>query len=122
MPDVRDYLARSAVLVVPLRIGGGMRIKLLDFFSAGKAVVATSIGAEGNMAKDSVHALIRDADVPFADGVAELLSDPSSRSSMGSTARELVMTEYSWKKIAMELTGLYESVISDGVLPSDFAI
>ncbi|HEX5315662.1 MAG TPA: glycosyltransferase family 4 protein, partial [Candidatus Kapabacteria bacterium] len=52
VPDVRDYLAHSAVLVVPLRIGGGMRLKLLDFFAAGKAVVATSIAAEGNLAQN----------------------------------------------------------------------
>jgi len=111
--DVRDYLSRSAVLVVPLRIGGGMRIKLLDFFSAGKAVVTTSVGAEGNLAKDSIHALIRDGDQGFADGVAELLSDPSSRHSMGTAARALVMKEYSWKKIAQDFTEIYESVISE---------
>jgi polysaccharide biosynthesis protein PslH len=122
VPDVRDYLARSAVLVVPLRIGGGMRLKLLDFFAAGKAVVATSIAAEGNLAQNGSEFLLADATASFSDSVLRLLSDAAIRQKLGVNAREIVMQKYSWKKIGMDLTGFYESVIAmaSKVSASDF--
>jgi len=112
VPDVRDYLARSTVLVVPLRIGGGMRIKILEFFAAGKAVVSTSIGAEGNRGKDGVHILIRDSEQAFANGVLELLSDPARRESLGQHARELIVSRYSWEQVVRDFTALYEEVLA----------
>ncbi|MFI5200837.1 MAG: glycosyltransferase family 4 protein [Candidatus Kapaibacterium sp.] len=118
VPDVRDFLAHSAVLVVPLRIGGGMRLKLLDFFAAGKASVATSIAAEGNIAQHGRELLIADTPESFAGGVLELLSNEELRRALGTSGRELVMREYSWKKIAKDLTGLYESVRALRTIPS----
>ncbi len=115
VPDIRDYLSRSAVLVVPLRIGGGMRLKLLEFFAAGKAVVSTSIGAEGNLAADGVHLLIRNGKDAFAAGILELLKNPDLRASLGKSARDLVTTEYSWDRIASEFESLYEEVTASRV-------
>ncbi len=112
VPDVRDYLARSAVLVVPLRIGGGMRLKLLDFFAAGKAVVTTSIGSEGNLAKDSVEVLIHDEPRAFAAATSELLRNADMRHKLGGSARKLVMQEYSWEKIGEDFIALYQSALS----------
>ncbi len=112
VPDIRDFLANSAVLVVPLRIGGGMRLKLLDFFASGKAVVTTTIGAEGNLAKDGIHALIRDTEEGFAEAVLQLLADPELRKMLGTNARELVLQHYSWRTIAQDFTRLYESVMA----------
>ncbi len=111
VPDVRDYLARSAVLVVPLRIGGGMRLKLLEGFSSGKAIVSTSIGAEGNMARNGTHLLIRDGAEAFATGVVELLSNAELRRRLGESARKLVMEAYSWEKIGMDFIALYRSLL-----------
>lgn len=108
LPDVRDFLARSAVLVVPLRIGGGMRLKLLDFFASGKAVVATTIAAEGNLAQDGRELIIADRPATFADSVLGLLSNPDKRGRLASSARELATKEYSWKKIGEDFTRLYE--------------
>lgn len=112
VPDVRDYLGRSAVLVVPLRIGGGMRLKLLEGFACGKAIVSTLIGAEGNKALDGTHLLVRDGAEAFASGVVELLSDAELRRRLGEAARTLVMQEYSWEKIGKEFTALYESLLA----------
>ncbi len=112
VPDVRDYLARSAVLVVPLRIGGGMRLKLLDFFAAGKPVVASTIAAEGNLAQNAIHALIRDEAASFAGGVLELTSNEALRGRLGHAARDLVMREYSWEKIGKDMAELYGSVVA----------
>lgn len=111
VPDVRDYLARAAVLVVPLRVGGGMRLKLLEGFAAGKAIVSTSIGAEGNEAQNGVHLVIRDGAKQFADAVLNLLSDPTLQQSLGKNARELAERKYSWPSIIRMVTHLYEEVL-----------
>jgi glycosyltransferase involved in cell wall biosynthesis len=108
VPDIRDYLAHSAVLVVPLRIGGGMRLKLLEFFSSAKAVVSTSIGAEGSQASNGVELLLREDDDSFADAVIALLADASLRASLGNAGRELVVREYSWQKIGEAFIAFYK--------------
>ncbi len=110
VPDVRDYLAHSAVLVVPLRIGGGMRLKLLEFFAAGKAVVATSIAAEGNLAKDGVEVLIRDEPQSFVTAISELMTNAELRHRLGDSAQKLVLQAYDWKKIGEDFTILYNSL------------
>jgi len=110
VPDIREYLAKSTVLIVPLRIGGGMRLKILDFFAAGKAVVSTSIGAEGNLAKDAVHLLLRDSAEDFAEGVAWFLADRNRRQEFALRARTLVEEKYSWERIAQEFDRVYVSV------------
>ena len=120
VPDVRDYLALAAVLVVPLRIGGGMRVKLLEFFAAGKAVVSSSIGAEGNEGNDGEHLLICDTDASFAEAVLELLEDRSARQSLGSAAHELAISRYGSERIAKAFTALYEEVlVREGCYPTD---
>jgi glycosyltransferase involved in cell wall biosynthesis len=112
VPDVRDYFARAAVVVVPLRIGGGMRVKLLELFAAGKAVVSTSIGAEGNRGEDNVHLMLRDDAQSFASAVAELLGAPALRNMLGQNARKLAIDNYSWSHIAREFAALYERAIA----------
>ncbi len=114
VPDVRDYLARSAVLVVPLRIGGGMRLKLLEFFASGKAVVSTTIGAEGNLAEDGIQVLIRNDPESFAEATVALLDSNSFRQSLQANARALVIKEYSWNRIAEDFISFYEQIISVG--------
>jgi polysaccharide biosynthesis protein PslH len=112
VPDVRDYLARSAVLVVPLRIGGGMRLKLLDFFAAGKAVVASSIAAEGNLGKNKSEILISDQAEDFAKATLQLLNDQALRNNLGKHARRLVEQEYAWHKIGLLFEQLYRDIFS----------
>jgi glycosyltransferase involved in cell wall biosynthesis len=113
VPDVRDYLAYSAVLVVPLRVGGGMRLKLLEAFAAGKAIVSTSIGAEGNVAQNGTHILIRDGASDFAEGVVELLSNSKLRQTLGLNARELAVSKYGWDHIVSEFVNLYNHVLCE---------
>ncbi len=113
VPDVRPFLARSAVMICPLRVGGGMRLKLLDFFAAGKAVVSTRIGAEGNAAQDGEHILLRDDKESFAQAVIMLLQDENLRKKLGANARALAEREYSWDSIGKRFCEVYEKVIAD---------
>jgi polysaccharide biosynthesis protein PslH len=94
--DVRPYLAKSAVYVVPLRIGGGTRLKIFEAMSAGRAVVATTVGAEGLPAQHGQHLLLADTPEAFAQSVVRLLRDDSTRTALEHRARALVAERYDW--------------------------
>ncbi len=109
--DIRPYVRRSTVMICPLRVGGGMRLKLLDFFAMGKAVVSTSIGAEGNIACNDMHILIGDTPQEFAKHVVHLIGSPEERKRLGANARRLVENEYSWESVGKRFIELYRRVI-----------
>jgi glycosyltransferase involved in cell wall biosynthesis len=113
VPDIRGYLEKAKILICPLRIGGGMRLKLLDFFAAGKVVVSTRIGAEGNIGEDGVHILLRDDARSFAEGVNSLLSNDSLRHTIERNARELAEVQYSWGGIAKQFVSAYEHLLEN---------
>src|SRR5690606_19543441 len=79
VPDVNTYLQRASVVVAPLRAGGGMRLKVLQAMAAGKAVVATTLGAEGLVGGTDRPLLLADDEEGFASAVAGLLSDAEHR-------------------------------------------
>jgi glycosyltransferase involved in cell wall biosynthesis len=112
IPDIRSELAKAKVMICPLRVGGGMRLKLLDFFAAGKAVVSTHIGAEGNLGIDGKHLLLRDDPRSFADAAISLLENDILRNRLGANARALAEGKYSWQSIAREFSRVYEEVLS----------
>lgn len=111
VPDIRPYLAATSVMVCPLRVGGGMRLKLLDFFAAGKAVVSTHIGAEGNLGIDNEHILLRDEPKSFANAIVTLLDDRDFAQQIGRNARILAEKEYSWQRIARDFVGVYDELL-----------
>ena len=98
--DVRPYLAASTVNVVPLRIGGGTRLKIFEAMAAGRAVVSTTIGAEGLPTEHGRHLLLADDPVAFARSVVTLLRDAEARQAMESEARTLVTERYDWSAVA----------------------
>lgn len=110
--DVRPYIASAACYVVPLRIGGGTRIKILDAWAMGKAVVSTSIGCEGLDARDGTNILIADSPSEFADCVARVLDDSVLRSRLGDAARRTVEDRYSWDAIGAEMNEMYLDLIA----------
>jgi len=112
VPDTRPFLARSAVYVVPIRIGGGTRLKILDAFAAGKAVVSTSLGCEGISCEDGVHICMADTPEAFADKVVELFNNIDDRQKLERNARQLVERAYSWKIIGSRLRSLYRELLS----------
>jgi polysaccharide biosynthesis protein PslH len=101
--DVRPYLARAGVVVVPLRIAGGSRLKILEALAAGKAVVSTSIGAEGLELVPGEHFEVADTPLQFAERTAALLADVKMRDRLGENGRRLVTDRYGWDRIVPAL-------------------
>jgi sugar transferase (PEP-CTERM/EpsH1 system associated) len=98
--DVRPFMQQAAVYVVPLRIGGGTRLKIFEAMAMGKPVVSTTIGAEGLPVTDGVHALIADGPQRFAGAVLALLGDARRRMAIGNAGRALVVDRFDWSAAA----------------------
>ena len=107
VPDVRPYIAASAVYVVPMRIGGGTRLKVLEAMAMGKAIVSTSLGCEGYPVRDGAELLIADSPAAFARAVVALLRDPARRLRLGLAAREFAVSRYDWRAIVPRLEAAY---------------
>jgi polysaccharide biosynthesis protein PslH len=108
--EVGSYVGRAAVIVVPLRIGGGSRIKILEALAAGKAVISTTIGAEGLDVIAGEHLLIADSPEEFAAGVEDLLASTRLRQLLGDNGRKLVTERYGWDQIANRLEKVWYDV------------
>lgn len=111
LDDVRPVVRHAGVYVVPLRVGGGTRLKVLDAMAMGKAIVSTSIGCEGIDVRDGEHLVVADSPTRFADSVVELLADPARRLRLGRAARTLVETRYSWPLAANLLRQAYAAAV-----------
>lgn len=116
--DIRQAMARAQVCVVPLRIGSGVRIKLLEMFAMGRAVVSTSVGAEGLGVTHDEHLLIADTPEQFAKEVVGLLRDNARRARLGAEARAHVTRQYSWERVADLFEAVYRSLVSDPAKPT----
>lgn len=111
--DVRPYVAKAAVYVVPLRIGGGTRLKVVDALAQGKAIVSTTIGCEGIEVTPGENILIADEPRAFADQVIGLLRNPEERERLGRAARALAERRYAWDKVGTRLEEAYEQARSN---------
>ncbi|MFH1373863.1 MAG: glycosyltransferase [bacterium] len=97
--DVRPYIARAGVYIVPLRIGGGSRLKILEAMAMGKAVVSTSVGAEGLRVEDGVDILLGDTPQQFTRQVIDCLNDEKRRQTLAERGRQLVQKHYRWEQL-----------------------
>lgn len=98
--DIRPYLRQASVCVVPLRVGSGTRLKIFEAMAMGKAVVATSVGAEGLPVQSGKNIILADRPEEFAQSAIRLLMDREARRRMGREARQLVEQKYSWASAA----------------------
>lgn len=98
--DVRPHIARGAVYVVPLRIGGGTRLKIFEAMSMAKAVVSTTVGAEGLPVTSGRDIDIADEPSRFAHAVVHLIRDTEARRAIEAAARRLVVERYDWSAVA----------------------
>ena len=110
--DVRPHLAKAAAVIVPLRLGGGTRLKIVEAMAMGKPIVSTSIGAEGIDVEDGRHLLIADTPVQFATAVGRVLDDRTLAARLGAEGRALVTARYSWEAAASGLEGFLREVLA----------
>jgi len=108
--DTRPYMAESSVFIVPIRIGGGTRMKIYEALAMGKAMVSTSVGAEGLPLNHGEQIMFADEEKEFAKHTVELLRNADLRKKMGETARDYVYTNFRWEKVAEVFTGICEDV------------
>ena len=111
VPEIKPYFAEATVFVVPLRIGSGTRLKILEALAMGKAIVSTSVGAEGLDLRDSEEIFIADEPAAFADAVTRLLTDDSLRRRIGERGRARVEQDYDWRSIGEKLHRLYAKIL-----------
>jgi glycosyltransferase involved in cell wall biosynthesis len=97
--------------IVPLRIGGGTRLKIFEAMAMSKAVVSTTVGAEGLPVRMGENILLADTPHDFADCVVSLLRDANARKRLGDSARVLVQERYSWPKVAESFARTLQDVI-----------
>jgi glycosyltransferase involved in cell wall biosynthesis len=113
--DVRPHIAAGAVYVVPLRVGGGTRLKIFEALAMAKPVVSTTIGAEGLDVEPGRHAVLADDPEAFSREVIRLLDDVDGRARMGAAGRALVEARYSWSEVAR----VFEAHLMDAIASHD---
>ena len=106
--DVRPYIAQAAVYVVPLRIGGGTRLKVPEAMAMGKAIVSTTLGCEGFDLLSGEQLVMADTPEEFAAAVIALLHEPERRAQLGEAARQLAAAQYDWGRLVPLLERVYE--------------
>ena len=110
--SVIPHYINSSICIVPLRAGGGTRLKILEAMAVGRPVVSTTIGCEGLNVTDGENILIADTPVQFAEKVIQLLKDNKLYQKIAVNGRQLVEDQYSWDRIADKLLATYVEMVS----------
>jgi len=113
--DLRPYLDRAAVVAVPIRIGGGTRLKVVESLALGKAIVSSSLGCEGIAVTPGRDLLIADDPRSFAERILELFANEALRRELGRNGRALVEHEYSWDLAGEQIESLLEVLAAQSV-------
>lgn len=100
VPDVRPFMEKASVYIVPIRIGGGTRLKIYEAMAMELPTVSTKIGAEGLPVRDGEEILLRDTPPEFAEAVVKLLKDKSLAEKIGGQAAKTVREKFGWQKVA----------------------
>ncbi len=108
VPDILPYFGGADVYIVPMRVGGGTRLKVLEALATGLPMVSTRLGAEGIDLEDGQHALLADTPAEFAQAAVRLLGDAALRQRLGQQARDLAVQRYDWRSIVPPLFSLYD--------------
>jgi glycosyltransferase involved in cell wall biosynthesis len=112
--DVRPYIEKAAAYIVPIRVGGGTRLKIYEAMAMQKPIISTTIGAEGLPVRDGEELLIADTPRSFADSVVRLLDKPEFGEKLGANAAKLVREQYGWDSVAADFTNSCEKLLSCG--------
>jgi glycosyltransferase involved in cell wall biosynthesis len=108
--DVRPYIERAAVVIAPLRIGGGTRLKIVEAMAMGKPIVSTRLGAEGLDVNDGEDILLADTAEDFARQVARVLGDAALARRLGEAARHRAESQYTWQAAVDRLERFYQEL------------
>ena len=108
--DVRTYIQQSSVFIAPIRSGSGTKLKVLNAMALEKAVVTTSIGAEGIKVKPGEDIIIADTAQEFAQKTIDLLQHPEEANKMGKKGRKVIEKYYSWESIGEKMYKVYDEV------------
>ncbi len=111
VPDVRPYYQHAWVQMVPLLIGGGTRLKIVESLALGTPVVSTTIGAQGLVLEDGTHLLLGDSPQDFAAALVRILGDDALRARVSEAGRERVLERYTWGQLGAELSAYYEELV-----------
>ncbi len=117
--DVRPFISRNTLFIIPLRIGGGTRIKVYEAMSMGKAVISTSVGVEGLPVRHGEHVMVADKPEDFAGAVVALLKDVQARRRLEISARNFVENNFSWELTAKVFENICRHVAGVGALSAD---
>lgn len=110
VPDLTPYFEEAAMLVVPVRAGGGIRVRILEAFARAIPVVTTSVGLEGIEAQPGVDVLVEDDEKSFANAVVDLINNPKLQDQLAQNGRKVAEKRYDWQIILRELDHIYNHV------------
>ena len=113
VPDLTPYLEQAAVMVVAVRAGGGMRVRILEAFSRGVPVVTTTVGLEGIAAEPGQDVLVADSPQDFARETLRLLRDPALQATLSENGRLLVERMYDWRIVLEKMNQIYSSPMAE---------
>lgn len=108
--DIRPYMAKAYVFIVPLRVGGGTRLKILNAMSMGKAVVSTTIGGEGLGLISGENVIFADQEKKFSTTVKNLFNNSEYRNKISKNGREFIAAHYQWDTIGKKLLNIYDEL------------
>ena len=111
VPDVRPYIERAAAFIVPIRIGGGTRLKIFEAMATGRAVVSTRVGAEGLDVMHNEDVILQDDPEPFADAVIEFLVNGAKRREFEQRAADTA-ARFDWSQVVSRFEGALEAGIA----------
>lgn len=111
--DVRPYIEEAAAYIVPIRIGGGTRLKIYEAMAMEKPVISTSIGAEGLPVRDGVELLLADSPSDFADAIERVTNDHEVGQRLGKAAAEVVREKFAWSGVAQKFSDLCELAVEN---------
>ena len=111
--DERDYFNSATALIVPIRVGGGSRLKILVGMAMGLPIVSTAVGAEGIDVVDGQSITLADEVDQFVDAVVRTISDGGYRGTLAKNAREIAENEYDWSILGRRLRAFYQQIIKD---------
>jgi glycosyltransferase involved in cell wall biosynthesis len=109
--DIFSEISDKQLAIVPLKVGGGMRIKIIELMAIGKSIISTSVGKEGIDVKDYEHLLIADTKESFVNKIMEVFNNEVDTGKMISAAKNFIRDNYTWENVALQFENIYKALI-----------